>query len=221
MIKAVIFDMDGVLLDTERMMSECYFDLLTKMGLPNAKEIVQENLGIAGCEIQRRMGERFGSEKAGKKFYNKFCKTYVKRLILEGFPVKEGVKETLSYLKEKGYTLAVASTTDTVLVKITLTLSGLRKYFDSVTGGTDVKNRKPAPDVYLKSMEKIGKTKDECYAVEDSNVGVKAAISSGIKTIIIPDLIMPNEENTNRAFRIFNNMDELLQFFKKENEEPN
>lgn len=222
MIKTVIFDMDGVLLDTERMMTECSLTICKKLGVENAEQLALENAGVAGSEIRKKMGEILGGGyNEGKRFYQKFGALYVKRLLLEGIPVKENIEETLKYLKEHGYTLAVASTTKTPLVKLMLSICGLKKYFDSIMGGDKVENRKPAPDIYLKSMEKIGKTSEECYAVEDSLVGAKASIDAGIKTIIIPDLQEPNEYNKENAYKIFDSAKDLLEFFKKENEEPN
>lgn len=211
-IKTIVFDMDGVIFDSEKMMQDIFMELGEKLQLPDNREIVNEFAGMAGSFIKQKMGEYLGDEKKGKKYYNKFCIRYVIDVVLRGVPVKNGIEELLKYLKERGYAMAVASSSKTLPVKYMLKKAGLKKYFKEITGGDKIKHKKPAPDIYLLSCKKLNVEPRNCYAVEDSVVGAKSAIAAGMKVFIIPDLQQPDEYNRENAEKVFLDAIELKNY---------
>lgn len=216
MIKTIIFDMDGVIFDTERMMAKSSLQVCKEMNIVDGEKFVQDNAGINGSRIKVVAGNILGSKTKGKRFYRRFAYLYVKDVLLHGTPLKEGIAELLAYLQDNGYTMAVASTSKTFVVKLLLKRAGLIGYFRQVIGGDKIENKKPAPDIYLKSIKELGITCEECYAVEDSIVGARASIDANIKTIIIPDLQQPDEYNKQYAYKIFKNGVELLAYLKEQ-----
>ena len=192
--KAVVFDMDGVLFDTERLFMEAGTQLLMEKGIENAEGAV---MGCIGLNIRdtkalflKVCGEDFPFEE-----YHKKCGDLVKNKIeKEGLPLKRGVRELLTYLKEAGYRIALASSTSRSGVLKHLDRAGLRKYFEIVIGGDMIEHGKPEPDIYLKACEGLGVNPKESYAIEDSANGIRSAHAAGLKTIMVPDLIAPTSE---------------------------
>lgn len=194
MQKAIVFDMDGVLFDTERLFMEAGTQLVKESGIENADEAV---MGCIGLNIRdtkalflKVCGEGFPFEE-----YHKKCGDRVKdKIEKEGLPLKRGVRELLAYLKEAGYRIALASSTSRSGVYKHLDRTGLREYFNIVIGGDMIEHGKPEPDIYLKACEELGVTPEETYAIEDSVNGIRSAHGAGLKTIMVPDLIAPTPE---------------------------
>ena len=112
-------------------------------------------------------------------------------------------------LKINGYTLAIASSTVLSAVERQVRAAGIREYFDVVLGGDDVKDGKPAPDIYLMAAEKLGKDPSQVIVIEDSYNGIKAARAAGAKAIMVPDILPPNEEMREKAWKICKDFDEV------------
>ncbi|MBQ9134710.1 MAG: HAD-IA family hydrolase [Lachnospiraceae bacterium] len=194
MQKAVVFDMDGVLFDTERLFMEAGTQLVKESGIENAEEAVMGCIGLNMRDTKalflRVCGEDFPFEE-----YHKKCGALVKEKIeKEGLPLKKGVRELLSYLKEAGYKIALASSTSQSGVFKHLEMAGLREYFAVVIGGDMIEHGKPEPDIYLRACEELGVKSDAAFAIEDSANGIRSAYKAGLHTIMVPDLIAPTPE---------------------------
>lgn len=188
MFKAVIFDMDGVLFDTEALCVNSWNITGVKMGIGEAGYMVYKTMGMTAQRaieiLQQEFGENFDAkefkERAKAESYSYFEKY--------GVPQKSGLYATLDYLKQSGYILALASSTSRDSVYHHLNDAGITDYFDCVICGDMVQNSKPAPDIYLKASEKLGIETEYCIAVEDSKNGILSAHNANMQVIMIPDL---------------------------------
>lgn len=197
-MKAVIFDMDGTLFDTERLAVEAFDYAGEKIGIGKAGYITKRILGLTIEAARPVWRAEFGDgyREAELMYYkNEFTDRYFEK---NGVPEKRGVREILEYLKGAGYKLGVASSTGEERVKKLLALSGIMGSFDDVVCGNMAENSKPAPDIFLLAAERIGALPKECIAVEDGKNGVLSAGRAGYGEIImVPDLILPDEETKN------------------------
>ena len=193
-IKAVVFDMDGVLFDTERI---CTIAWREEAKAENLGDIEKAIVGCVGLNLndtkaffQREYGEDFPFDtfhgKSGQRF-----KDIIER---DGLPVMKGVNEILSYLKEQKYPVAIASSTRREGVLKHLERSGLRDYFDKIIGGDMVEHSKPQPDIYLIACRELGVKPENAIAIEDSPNGILSAYAANMKPIMVPDMIQPTKE---------------------------
>ncbi|MCM1284674.1 MAG: HAD family phosphatase [Acetobacter sp.] len=208
-MNTVIFDMDGVLFDTEKVCMLSWDKAGEQMGIGKAGYMVMKTLGMnkesAIKVIQDEFGENFDAEEfkaLGKKFSYEYFEKY-------GVPEKDGLYEILTYLKEKGYKIALASSTGSNSVFHHLREKNIEKYFDTVVCGDMIAKSKPEPDIYLKACEKLNENPADCYAVEDSRNGIISALSAGCKTIMIPDLWQGVTETDIRLFAKCKSLNEL------------
>ena len=133
-----------------------------------------------------------------------------KRFETEGVPVKKGLLVLLNYLKENGYKTIVATSSNRDRVDTILAQAHITQYFDDSICGDEVTHGKPHPEVFLKSCEKLGVKTDEAFVLEDSEAGIQAASSAGIKVICIPDMKYPTEEYANKTYKILDSLDEVI-----------
>lgn len=191
-IKGAIFDMDGILFDTERVFQETWQEIAKEYGVElenNFMRVISGTTGKHMCEIV----ERFYHVADGSVIIDD-CMERVRQKLLKYVPVKAGVYEILKLLKEKGLKTAVASSSAKEQIEVNLKQTNTYDFFDAVVSGTQVAHGKPAPDVFLLAAEMIGCRPEECYVFEDSENGVRAGNASGAMTIMIPDLVEPCEE---------------------------
>ena len=193
-MKAFIFDMDGLMFDTERVFIGAWDYVGEKMGLGKAGFMLYRTLGMntAGCNQKWR--EEFGEDVDIDSLWaytKEYMDDYYSRYAVS---VKKGLYELLTYLERKHYKLAVASSTNKEKVERHLRNTGIRQYFSAVITGDMVEHSKPAPDIYLKAAAALGEKPEDCYALEDSRNGLIAANKAGCKAIMVPDLWQPDDE---------------------------
>lgn len=193
-IKAVIFDMDGTLIDTEKHYIRIGMELAREMGY----EIPLETI-LSMRSLNRKFSKPMLLEKYGADFdFEYFHSTRRVRLheALEkyGIEKKPGVDEILDFLKRGGYRTAVATATDFERAKAFLCRIGIFEKFDRVISVSNVENGKPMPDVYIEACRQLGEDPADCAAVEDSPNGVVSAYRAGMRVIMVPDLSEPEEE---------------------------
>lgn len=194
MIKAVIFDMDGVLIDTEKHYNVAWCEAARMAGFDFKRE---HALMLRSCDAllaSKMMKDIFGEE------FDYFAIREVRRgLVAErlekyGLEKKPGIDEILAFLHNKGIKAAVATATPIELTLQHLEKIGVKDKFDKIVSAKQVANGKPAPDVYLYACAQIGENPADCIAVEDSPNGIKSAYAAGCKPVMVPDLTQPDEE---------------------------
>lgn len=202
MIKAVIFDMDGLMFDTELLAQDGWAYAGEKMGIPISNEVFKKTLGVninqVGQILRDNLGDGFDFP-TGRHYRYEYSANYIKE---HGVPVKPGLEELLEYLEKKGYKMAVASSSEKERVTQYLKLTGVEKYFSAVVCGDMISKSKPEPDIFLKAAELLETKPEECAVLEDSPMGILAAHRAGMMPIMIPDLAEPDDMCRKTAFRI-------------------
>ena len=195
-IKAVIFDMDGTLIDTEKYYRRFWPMALAEFGytMTDSQALSMRSLGRPFAPI--RLKEMFGAGIDYVQVRQRRKELMEACIEKEGIQCKQGAVELLQYLREKGITTAIATATDLERTGKYLEMAGLQGYFDELISATMVKEGKPSPDIYLYACEKLGLQPAECIAVEDSPNGVLSAYRAGCKVIMVPDQTMPEDELT-------------------------
>ncbi len=200
MIKAVIFDMDGILIDTEKWLNVYWQQAAKEAGFEVTRE---DGLAIrslagkyAGPYLRGIFGESFDYE-AIRERRKELMREHIAKY---GIEKKPGVDDILSYLAEKNMKRAVATATDPERTKQYLTQIGIYDKFDKIVSATTVENGKPQPDVYLYACEQIGEKPEDCIAVEDSPNGILSAYRAGLSVVMVPDLTEPDEETAKMLY---------------------
>lgn len=215
MLKAVIFDMDGLMIDSERVTYDGYVIECKKLGHTMTEEFYKTLLGkpIAGiyAQFHKEFGEDFPIEEVIQKVH-----AYMADLFeTKGVPVKPGLIDLLKYLKENNYKTIVATSSNRHRVDIILESAKIASYFDDSICGDEVTKGKPNPEVFLKSCEKLGVHPDEALVLEDSEAGIQAAHSANIRVICVPDMKYPEEQYTQMTHKIVNSLEDVLTLIKE------
>ena len=204
--RAVIFDMDGVIFDSERMVLVCWEKLAEKYHLSRMREAHMPCIGVNDARMKEIMKEFYGRDFPHDAFREEASALFHEMVRQEGLPVKKGVRELLAYLTKRNIPVGLASSTRLALVTEELTAAGLYEYFQAVTGGDQLKRSKPEPDIYLMACEKLGVRPEETYAVEDSYNGIRAAYSAGMMPVMVPDLLQPTEEMYEKSVAVLEDL---------------
>ena len=193
MIKAVIFDMDGTLIDTEKYYRVCWKAALAEFGFQMTDEqaLAMRSLGRPFAPV--RLKEWFGQALDYKAVRERRKEMMEECLERDGIRCKPGVHELLSYLKERGIVAGVATATDLGRPKRDRTKVGLIQCFDRLVSAAMVREGKPSPDIYRFACEQLGEKPSFCAAVEDSPNGVLSAYRAGCPVIMVPDQTEPDE----------------------------
>ena len=201
-IKAVIFDMDGVLIDSESVCDEIWYRLAEEMNMPDIHAAIEENRGCNVELMERQLQARYGSGFNCKKFFDDFGVYFREVEFSRGIPLLPEVKETLDFLKDAGYRLGLATSTARHVATRQLKAVGIYDYFDAWTFGDEITHSKPAPDIYLKAAQELGVEPEFCVGVEDSPNGIKSCKAAGFKPVMVPDRIAPSDEMAKLCWKI-------------------
>lgn len=219
-IEAVIFDLDGTLTDTEKFYQKAWPEALRHFGWEPEPWMPLELRSLGRPFAPQRFKEWFG-EDFDYDEVRAYRKELVKDLIAEfGIPLKPGAVETLSWLRENGYTVAMATANDYPRTIGYLQKIGLDGYFDRIICADMVKFGKPAPDIYSYACEQLGLSPDKTFAVEDSPNGVTSAFKAGCNVIMVPDLTEPDEELMKMLFARVDSLTDIKDLMTKHGKKP-
>ncbi len=210
--KAVIFDMDGVIFDTERVYLEIWQSVFEKYGYKMTKELYITVMGTGRKNVIKTFLENFGDDLPIEKMYEEKDNQLFYIIENQGIPLKEGVKELFSMLKEKNYKIALATSAKRERVEKQIKDKWLKESFDAIVCGDDVEKGKPSPDIFLKAAKKIDVEPENCFVVEDSPAGIKAAFSGGMKGIHVEDLKVADEDILKYCQKSFKDLQEVKKY---------
>lgn len=191
--KAALFDMDGLLLDSERACVVAFNDTVAAFALPPMPEVALSCIGLRGDGVRAALKAALAGRADDEAFYTAWGQR-ISAGFTKGIPVKAGALELLEALHAQGTPCAVATSSRTAHAEENLQKAGLRGYFQAVIGGDQVSHGKPAPDIYLKAAAALGVAAPDCVAFEDSDPGTLAAIASGATVVQVPDVRPPSAE---------------------------
>lgn len=211
-MQAIIFDLDGTLIDTEKYYRKFWPMAMAEFGFTMTDEQALSMRSLGRPFAPERLKELFGETADYVKIRQRRREMFEDCVKKEGIQCKKGAKELLSALKARGITTAVATATDLERACDYLRQVDLLEYFDEVISTSQVKVGKPAPDIYLQACEKLGLEPAECIAVEDSPNGVLSAYRSGCKVIMVPDQTQPDEELKQYLFACVQTLTDIEQY---------
>lgn len=190
--EAVVFDMDGTILDTESVFRTIVFEVCEELGFVMTDEVHLSMVGSSHEKTNQLLLEAYGVSFPYALFDEK-CRVSMRQRTHD-VPVKAGAREILCELRERGIPTAIATSSRRPHVDLHLTRAGLIDMFDAIVTRDDVVNPKPHPEPYLTAAGRLGIEPIECLALEDSYSGVRAAHAAGMQTVMVPDLVHPSEE---------------------------
>lgn len=215
MDKAVVFDMDGVLFDTERLCRDSWIEVARQQGLPDMDRIFPRCIGLNANDSRQIVLGAYGSDFAYDEFRAKASDWFWEYIEKNGLPIKPGVKELLGWLSENHWKVGLASSTRGSSVLRHLEQAGIGAYFQTVVTGDMVEHSKPLPDIYLMACEKLGADPKQTFAIEDSPNGIRSAYRAGMCALMVPDMIEPDQEMQDLSSRIFRDLFEVLEYFRR------
>lgn len=214
-MRTVIFDMDGVLFDTEKLCQDSWIAVAGERGLPGMEEIFPRCIGLNANDSRQVVLGAYGQDFGYDDFRKRASEWFWEYIENNGLPMKPGVNELLRWLKENGWTVGLASSTRGESVRKCLERAGIRDYFEEVVTGDMVEHSKPLPDIYLLACSRLGAEPAESYAIEDSPNGIRSAHAAGMHPLMVPDMIAADEEMKRLSEKIFNDLGGVLEFFRE------
>ncbi|MGX7150887.1 HAD family hydrolase [Enterococcus ureasiticus] len=216
-IDGVIFDMDGLLFDTELIYYQSSQKIADAMNIPYSKEVYLEFVGVSDEEVQEnyhRIYKDFGKEKVDEFIQRSYDDTY--QVFEAGeVPLKEGVLDLLDYLDQQEIPRIVASSNVRPAIELLLDGAGIKERFSGIVSAEDVTRAKPDPQIFRKALANLGTKAENTLIFEDSFHGVTAADAAGIPVIMVPDLLAPTDEIKAKTLEIFESLTQAPVYLKK------
>lgn len=215
MIKAVIFDMDGLMINSEVATFHCYEKVMERLGYTITEEFYKTLLGKTLKTCYQLFFEAYGNDFPMDQVLTDVHQELADIFDNEGVPIKDGLIELLIYLKENQYKTIVATSSGRKRVDHILELADLTKYFDNSICGDEVTHGKPNPEVFLRACEKLDVQPNEAIVLEDSEAGIQAAYSGHIPVICIPDMKYPEKQYEDMTAAMLSSLDQVIEYLRK------
>ncbi len=214
--KAVVFDMDGVIFDSEKLVVECWVETANKYGIPDIEMLCKRCLGLNRVATRDVYLQHYGEDFPYDTYKQEMSELYHKRAREGALVMKPGVVEILTFLREEGVKTALASSTREEVVRWELSYAGIIDFFDEIVCGDMVSRSKPDPEIFLKACELLGVEPNEAFAIEDSYNGIRAAHAGGLRSIMVPDLAEPTAEMEELSEIIVPSLLEAMEYIQEQ-----
>ena len=198
-IRGVLFDMDGLVIDSERLYTRFWMAASADLGFPMTLEQALQLRSLSRSACQAKLESFFGPAASYDRIRARRIELMDVYIAEHGVDAKPGIRELLIYLKERGTPCAITSSSAIPVIRQHLGRLGLLEYFTALRSGKDVPRGKPAPDIYLEGARAIGVAPEECLAVEDSPAGLEAGWRAGCMGVFVPDQDQPDEVTLSRC----------------------
>ncbi len=213
----VIFDMDGTIFDSERLVLDCWEKVGEKHGIAGIREVFIRCIGTNKALTKKIVSEAYGGDFPYDQFSRESSALFQEITQREGLPVKKGAREVLEFLRQQQIPMGLASSTRTAVVTEELKQAGLYDYFQVVVGGDQLTKSKPAPDIYLMACAQMGVAPKKVYAVEDSPNGIRSAYGAGMKPIMVPDMLPATDEMRGMCVAVLEDLLQVKEYLANEN----
>jgi beta-phosphoglucomutase-like phosphatase (HAD superfamily) len=214
-IGAVIFDMDGLMLDTEPLYKVAWQAVAEELGHPLDDRSYARLVGRPTDDCERELVGQFGPDFPLDQFRVRWPVRWQAEVAVHGIPQKPGLLEFLAFLDGHGLPVAVATSSERDYTVFSLRHAGLEGRFSVVVTGDEVARGKPAPDIYLEAARRLRVAPGACVALEDSEAGILAASRAGMRAVLIPDWTRPSEVAVQAAFRVMGTLSEAHDFVSR------
>ncbi len=209
-VKAVVLDMDGLMIDTEPLYMRAFQKAAKEFGYELTDYFLMGFVGRPDNDCRNIIAEQFGTGFPLDTFWERWPQVWREEALTNGIDRKPGLPELLSYLSEVGLPSAIATSAYRDQAEFSLNRASVTTYpFTHIVTGDEVSRGKPAPDIFLEAARRLGIKPRQCVALEDSENGIKAATSAGMISIMVPDLIQPSEEIRKSAWRVVDSLHEV------------
>lgn len=212
MFAAAIFDMDGLLIDSERPIMAAWIEAARTLDIELSHSQYLQVVGLSTVESEHILASLLGGSEAYRHAIE-HVRRYLQLERADGaplFPIKPGAAEFLGALRERGIRCAVASSSTRRQIEACLGSLGLLHHFSAFAGGDEVTRAKPDPALYLLAAERLDVAPADCIAFEDSENGAKSALAAGLRVVVVPDLKHPPEAITGRAFHVLESLHDAV-----------
>ena len=212
--QAVVFDMDGVIFDTERLVIEFWKEVAKKHNIPNIEHTCIQCLGTNRVRTREIFLENYGADFPFDPYRAEVTELFNTHYKGVPLPTKPGIRELLNYLQEQDIKVGLPSSTAQHLVRDEIGTAGLLPYFQTLVCGDMVEHSKPAPDIFLKACEILNADPTKSIAIEDSFNGIRSAHCAGMTPIMVPDQVQPTDEIRTLAFHVMPSLLDVLNWLK-------
>jgi HAD superfamily hydrolase (TIGR01509 family) len=213
-VEAALFDMDGLLLNTEALYIEAMQAAATTLGREMTLDFCHSMVGLPGPECNLMIADLYGEGFNIEEFRGLYS-GHLRQLMETGIPLKPGVVELLDFLAGRGLKLAVATSAGRKSAEHHLERAGLLSRFGALATRDDVERPKPHPSVYLEAARRLGVAPERCLAFEDSNIGLEAAHAAGTMAFMVPDLVAPLPESHGRCLQVVPDLHVVLKLLRE------
>jgi HAD superfamily hydrolase (TIGR01509 family) len=210
-VKLVIFDMDGLLFDTEWPSFQALKEAVERRGFTFSIENYKQLIGLAHGKSMEVMQQMYGGKLPYEEIIIDYRKRFKEILANNGVGIKRGAIKLLDALDQRGMKKCIASSSTRETIASYLKLAGLEDRFDFYISGNEVKKGKPHPDIFLEACKIAGEPVESALVLEDSLNGLKAACAAEIRCILVPDLIDPTEEMKEKAYKIIEDLEKVIE----------
>jgi len=213
-VDAIIFDMDGVLIDSERISFRCYQEVFKEYDYKIDEEFYVKFIGTNVKSIKARMEEEYGTDFPFDTIYKKKANLALEITDKNGVIIKPGVHELLDYLNKENYKIAVATSTRRERALQLLEEAKIKDKVNYVICGDQVENSKPNPEIFLKAAKGINVSPEKCIVIEDSDAGITAAHAAKMIGIHVPDMKFLDDDTKELAFKICDNLMDVRNYLE-------
>lgn len=216
--KAVVFDMDGVLFDTEALCMKGWSIIAGEERIEGMEQVSLQCIGLNANDTRALVLAHYGQDFPYEAFRQRVSAWVGNSLDRDGVPVKKGVRELLAFLKDAGYKIGLASSSRREVVVSHLTRTKLLPYFSVIVTGDMVEHSKPLPDIYLLACEQLQVNPRDAYAIEDSPNGIRSAHGAGMHPLMVPDLVPADEEMEHLSDHVFTDLLEVRDYLQQKDQ---
>lgn len=217
MVKGAVFDMDGLMFDSERLVYEIWQMMMDEKGLDYSLDVFKKTIGLRADESEKLYKKIYGENFEYKPLKDRCRSTFIDRVTSEGVPIKKGLFELLEFIKMQNLKTAVATSTSSQTALKILKMAGVYDYFDDFVCGDFVVHSKPHPEVFLTAAQKLCVAPTSCVAFEDSINGIKSAYAAKMKAVMVPDYLQPTDEIRPMISFLCSDLTQAVQFLQSEN----